>query len=112
MTHIYPIPEAARQRALIKEEDYQLLYRLSIEHPEEFWDQQARHFLDWFRPWDRVFSGALGDGDVRWFDGGQLNVAHNCIDQIGRASCRGTGVTSVDSASLKEDCDRTRRAPK
>src|SRR5690606_21338060 len=66
---------------LIKEEDYQLLYRLSIEHPEEFWDQQARHFLEWFRPWDRVFSGALGDGDVRWFDGGQLNVAHNCIDR-------------------------------
>ncbi len=77
----HPVPEAFRQHALIREGEYQLLYRLSLEHPDEFWGEQARHFLDWSQPWERVFEGDPQAGSVRWFGGGRLNVSHNCIDR-------------------------------
>ncbi len=44
-----------------------------------FWEEQARR-LDWARPWDT----ALDWSDApfaRWFSGGLLNVAHNCVDR-------------------------------
>lgn len=37
--------------------------------------------LDWFRPFDHVKKGGFENGDVSWFEGGQLNVAYNCIDR-------------------------------
>ncbi len=77
----HPVPDAFRQRALIKAEDYELLYKLSIAHPEEFWSEQAKHFLDWSKPWDKVFDGDIRDGSAAWFKGGELNVSHNCIDR-------------------------------
>ena len=77
----HPVPDSVRQRALIKAEDYDLLYRLSLDHPEEFWGEQAKHFLDWSRPWDKVFEGDIRDGSAAWFKGGQLNVSYNCIDR-------------------------------
>ncbi|PTU73932.1 acetate--CoA ligase [Pseudomonas mangrovi] len=77
----HPVPDAFRQRALIKAEDYELLYKLSIAHPEEFWSEQAKHFLDWSKPWDKVFDGDIRDGSAAWFKGGELNVSHNCVDR-------------------------------
>jgi acetyl-CoA synthetase len=44
-----------------------------------FWEQQARR-LDWSKDWDRVL-----DWDnppfAKWFTGGELNVAANCLDR-------------------------------
>ncbi|MDN3240517.1 acetate--CoA ligase [Glycomyces tritici] len=44
-----------------------------------FWEQQARR-LDWSKDWDRVL-----DWDTppfaKWFTGGELNVAANCLDR-------------------------------
>ena len=77
----HPVPEAFRQRALIKADDYEMLYQLSIAQPEEFWNEQAKHFLDWSKPWDKVFEGDIRDGSAAWFKGGELNVSHNCIDR-------------------------------
>jgi len=77
----HPVPDAMRQRAHLKDEDYQRLYRQSIEQPEQFWGEQARAFLDWFQPWDSVHQGVMHQGTATWFSGGKLNVAHNCIDR-------------------------------
>src|SRR3954449_13434828 len=44
-----------------------------------FWEQQA-DTLDWSERWDTV----LDDSDppfYKWFVGGKLNVAHNCLDR-------------------------------
>jgi acetyl-CoA synthetase len=46
--------------------------------PVAFWAAQAAS-LDWFQPWDEVL-----DWDppfARWFVGGKLNVAYNCLDR-------------------------------
>ncbi|MGQ7959426.1 acetate--CoA ligase [Pseudomonas sp. SP16.1] len=77
----HPVPDAVRQRAHLDNDAYLRLYRQSVEQPEIFWAEQARAFLDWFQPWDRVHASDLGQGHAEWFKGGQLNVAHNCIDR-------------------------------
>jgi acetyl-CoA synthetase len=54
------------------------LYDAAARGPEEFWAEQARS-LDWIRPWDRVLD--WDPPHARWFVGGQLNVAANCLDR-------------------------------
>ena len=45
---------------------------------EAFWAAQARD-LQWIRPWDRVLDWT--PPHAKWFVGGQLNVAANCLDR-------------------------------
>ena len=77
----HPVPEAVLQRTLLDNEGYLRLYRQSVEQPETFWSEQAKGFLDWSRPWDQLHHSDLAKGEAQWFKGGQLNVAHNCIDR-------------------------------
>lgn len=45
----------------------------------DFWDAQARR-LDWATPWTEVLDWS--DAPVaKWFVGGSLNVAYNCVDR-------------------------------
>ena len=44
-----------------------------------FWDRQARR-LDWAKDWDQVLDWS-NPPFARWFVGGQLNVAYNCLDR-------------------------------
>ncbi|MFP4609923.1 MAG: acetate--CoA ligase [Thiohalophilus sp.] len=80
---IYDIPAEFAARANISEADYQAMYQRSIDDPEGFWAEQAEKFLSWYRPWDRVLDWSY-DADnlyIKWFEGGKLNVAYNCIDR-------------------------------
>lgn len=51
-----------------------------------FWEGWARK-LDWFEPfttvcdWDPANEGPDGFMDAKWFLGGKLNVAYNCVDR-------------------------------
>ncbi|NUS73416.1 MAG: acetate--CoA ligase [Corynebacteriales bacterium] len=45
---------------------------------EAFWAQQAQR-LRWDRPWDSILEWE--HPHARWFNGGQLNVAVNCVDR-------------------------------
>ena len=74
-----PSSSFSSQANLSSMEEYQRLYRQSIDEPEAFWSKQAERFLTWRKRWDRV-----RDGEVphpRWFEGGTLNVAENCLDR-------------------------------
>jgi len=77
----HPVSDAVRARAHLDSDAYLRLYRQSIEQPEAFWNEQARTFLDWFKPWDQLHHSDLAKGEAQWFKGGLLNVAHNCIDR-------------------------------
>ena len=77
----HPVSDAVRQRAHLDNDAYLRLYRQSVEQPETFWAEQAKAFLDWFKPWDQVHTSDLKRGHAEWFKGGQLNVAYNCIDR-------------------------------
>ncbi|MGC3094985.1 acetyl-coenzyme A synthetase N-terminal domain-containing protein, partial [Pseudomonas aeruginosa] len=51
---VHPVPDADRQRAYLNDDDYQRLFRQSVENPDEFWGEQAKGFVDWFKPWHCV----------------------------------------------------------
>ncbi|ALV37342.1 acetate--CoA ligase [Streptomyces sp. CdTB01] len=46
---------------------------------QSFWAAQAAR-LDWARPWDQVLDWSRAPF-ARWFTGGRLNAAHNCLDR-------------------------------
>ena len=59
---------------------YKKEYRKSIENPEQFWEEKASHFL-WRKKWDNVLSWDFNKPEVKWFEGGQLNITENCLDR-------------------------------
>ncbi len=48
------------------------------ESPDRYWEWAARH-LRWTEPWTALREGELPD--FRYFSGGRVNVADNCVDR-------------------------------
>jgi len=59
-------------------EDYDRIYRHSVEDPEGFWSEIASE-LHWFKPWNKVLE--WNEPFAKWFIGGQLNISDNCLDR-------------------------------
>ncbi len=66
---------------LVKDfESYLQIYKHSVEDPEGFWTDIAESFT-WRKKWDDVFEWDFLKPEVKWFEGGQLNITENCIDR-------------------------------
>ena len=78
---IYDIPSDLATSANITAEQYSELYKRSVENPNEFWAEQADKFLHWFKKWDSVGEYDFNSGHIKWFEGGKLNAAYNCLDR-------------------------------
>ena len=76
----HPVP-ANFKDAHINAEQYQAMYKRSIDDPDGFWGEMASEFLSWEKPWDKVMEYDFVKGDAAWFAGGKLNVSYNCIDR-------------------------------
>ena len=61
-------------------EEYQQAYRRSVEQPEAFWSDIASQFT-WHEPWHTVLSYDFSGPQVRWCEGGKLNITENCLDR-------------------------------
>jgi len=61
-------------------EEYKSVYKSSIENPETFWAEQANTF-QWKKKWDSVLEWDFKKPEVKWFNGGQLNITENCLDR-------------------------------
>jgi len=76
---VFAPPAEFAAKAHVKSlEQYEAMYRRSVEQPEEFWAEAASE-LDWFAPWTKVLDGE--GKDAKWFVGGKLNLSHNCVDR-------------------------------
>jgi acetyl-CoA synthetase len=76
---VFQSPAEFAAKARIKSlEEYEAMYRRSIEEPESFWAEAAAE-LEWFAPWGKVLDGGMGN--AKWFTGGKLNLSHNCVDR-------------------------------
>ena len=76
---IFPPPAAFAATAHIaSREQYDALYRRSIDEPEAFWAGIARE-LHWFRQPTQTLTGE--GPDARWFADGELNMSDNCLDR-------------------------------
>ena len=54
-------------------------YAAAERDPEGFWAEQAGR-LDWATPWERVLNWD-DPPFAKWFEGGRLNAAYNCVDR-------------------------------
>src|SRR4029078_12007606 len=61
------------------------IYEQAAKDPEAFWAGFARE-LEWITPWSHVLD--WDPPDAKWFVGGQLNVAANCLDRHVRTAHR------------------------
>jgi acetyl-CoA synthetase len=61
-------------------ERYHDLHRISIEEPERFWPALIEDLgLEFSEPWTDVLDASRGPEWARWFLGGKLNLAWNCV---------------------------------
>ncbi|QHN05295.1 acetate--CoA ligase [Granulicella sp. WH15] len=83
---VFPPPAEFAAKAHIQNlPQWEAMYRRSVEEPEAFWADAARE-LDWFTPWTTVLEGTMGN--ATWFNGGRLNLSHNCVDRHALGSRR------------------------
>ncbi|TVR32524.1 MAG: acetate--CoA ligase [Balneolaceae bacterium] len=61
-------------------EEYQEIYKQSEKDRLKFWEHEAGTFY-WRKSWDKVQSGGFEKGDVKWFEGGKLNITENALDR-------------------------------
>ncbi|WP_064966603.1 acetate--CoA ligase [Tenacibaculum ovolyticum] len=62
-------------------EEYYQIYRKSVRSPEAFWEEIAEEHFVWRKKWDNVLSWDFKKPEVKWFEGGKLNITENCIDR-------------------------------
>jgi acetyl-CoA synthetase len=70
-----PSDEFAKQAIATAE-----LYEEAAADQLAFWERQARELITWDRDWDQVLDWS-DSPFAKWFVGGTLNVAYNCVDR-------------------------------
>ena len=76
---MFPPPKGFAEAARIKSfDEYERLYAEAAADPEAFWAKQAED-LHWFKKWDTVLE--WNEPFAKWFVGGKLNIAYNCLDR-------------------------------
>jgi len=76
-----PIPPPAdfSKKARVRSMDeYEEMCAKAADDPEAFWGEEAKN-LDWFEPPTKTLDWNMPH--AKWFVGGKLNVAHNCLDR-------------------------------
>ena len=61
-------------------EEYKIEYQKSIKNPEDFWADKAKQFT-WEKKWEKVLSWDFSKPEIKWFEGGKLNITENCLDR-------------------------------
>ena len=73
-------------------DEYKKTYQRSVEDPEGFWSDIAHHY-QWIKPWDKVLEYDFEKPDIKWYQGGKLNITENCLDR--HLSTRGNKLALV-----------------
>ncbi|MFN3728066.1 MAG: acetate--CoA ligase [Allosphingosinicella sp.] len=80
MNEMIPPPTDAVAGAHCTIEDYERLYRESLDSPDTFWAREARR-LDWNSFPTRIADWSYDPVEIRWFEDGVLNLCFNCVDR-------------------------------
>ena len=73
---MFPPPEAFKEQALVASNH---LHDEAAQDYQGFWARQAAELLTWQQDWDQILDWQLPF--AKWFVGGKLNVAENCLDR-------------------------------
>ncbi len=77
----YPPPDSWVRRDGLNHGDYDRMVKEAQDNPDLFWSSQAGKYLSWKKEWRRISCWDFNQGAIRWFEGGILNAAENCIDR-------------------------------
>ena len=80
MAETIPPPESATRNTHCTAEQYDALYRRSLEDPDTFWAAQAQR-IDWVTAPTRIANWSYDPVEIKWFEDGVLNLCHNCVDR-------------------------------
>jgi acetyl-CoA synthetase len=71
-----------KERAYIDKDEYEKLYRKSIDKPDKFWAKEAER-IDWIKRFTKVKNTTFEypNVSIKWFEDGTLNVSANCVDR-------------------------------
>ena len=61
-------------------DQYNEEYQKSITNNNQFWAKKADR-LSWIKKWDSIGKYDFVKANIKWFEGGKLNVSYNCIDR-------------------------------
>ena len=75
-----PNPEFTKNAWISSEEQYSNIYNESIQGPDTFWAKIAER-LHWNKKWSSVCEFDFVNANIKWFEGGKLNVSVNCLDR-------------------------------
>jgi len=79
MDRFPPSKEFVDQAYIKSREEYEKMWKQSIDDPETFWGNVAKD-LFWFKPWLKVNRENFANAELEWFIGGKTNLAYNCLD--------------------------------
>jgi len=71
----YPPSDEFRAQANVNDPS---IYERARQDPEGFWAEMAQQ-IEWFKPFETVLTG--DPPWFKWFVGGELNIAYNCLDR-------------------------------
>ena len=54
--------------------------KLLTEQQAQYWSELSHSYV-WKKKWDTLISGDFIKADVKWFEGGELNITENCLDR-------------------------------
>jgi len=75
-------PEEGRDQAWVKSMDeYKAMYKRSMDDPEGYWGDRAEELVSWDKKWDKVLEWDFTKPEIKWFQGGKLNMSYNCLDR-------------------------------
>ncbi|NIA05261.1 MAG: acetate--CoA ligase [Proteobacteria bacterium] len=79
---VFEPPTEGRDQAWVKSMDqYREEYRYSMDDPEGFWAERAEELITWDKKWDKVLEWDFRKPEIKWFQGGRLNISYNCLDR-------------------------------
>ena len=78
-------------------EQYKQDWLNAKEDPSQFWGSVAKTF-SWHHEWEKVTSGSINEANVKWFEGGKLNITENysiiiflyfitCLELLNKCLC-------------------------
>ncbi|MDX1799801.1 MAG: acetate--CoA ligase, partial [Marinobacter sp.] len=84
MTHkqVHPVSPDVAKHALINKQQYQDMYRQSVDDPNAFWREHGKR-LEWIKPYTEVKNTTFDYDNlsIKWFEDGVLNASANCLDR-------------------------------
>ena len=107
MNKVFNPPFSFSSKAHVKSFDqYKVEYDLSIIERNAYWAEKAER-ISWSKKWDSVGEYDYLSGNIKWFEGGKLNVSYNCLDRHVEAGYGGRTALIWEGNNPQEDLHLT-----